>query len=118
MMKFRPFASYVMLGLGILTSSPALAFTCRASPAAYLAVDAGGNVHVSMQDAGITAVCNLSSNVSGVSPQACAAWYSAFLTFKTTGKTVLLHYSGSDGATGCSSYHSWEAHFPYFVLFE
>jgi len=103
---------------GVLIASPAEAFTCRANPSAYLATDAGGGVLVSVQDAGITTICSLSSTVRGASPQACAAWYSAFLTFRTTGKTALLHYDGSDGGTACTSYHNWEAHIPYFVLFE
>ena len=104
--------------LACVVSAPAEAFICRAYPASYLATDAGGGVFVAVQDAGITSVCNLSTTVGGVSPQACSAWYSAFLTFRTTGKTALLHYSGADGGTACTSYHNWEAHMPYFVLFE
>ncbi len=102
------------------TSLPGVAdaFICRATPATYLAVDSSGGVFVGVNDVGIMAVCSLSTTVGGATPQACASWYSAMLTFRTTGKTALLHYNGSDGATACSSYKNWEIHVPYFVLFD
>lgn len=119
MIKYLIKVSMSALGfVGWAISAPADAFLCKAYPASYLATDAGGGVFVAVQDAGITSVCNLSTTVGGVSPQACAAWYSAFLTFRATNKTALLHYSGTDGATACTSYHNWEAHMPYYVLFE
>jgi hypothetical protein len=99
------------------------AFICPAYPKEYLAVGGDGLVYTAVNNGSsnvITAICSVTANDDGVSPQACTAWYSLLLTLRNTGGHALPHFneSASSNASikGCSGLNSWEHHVPYFLL--
>lgn len=103
------FSTVLILGLSIVTQQAVAGFSCTGqvrtlgiSPSSgLLSVDAGYGVHY---------LCNLTTAMNGVDPTTCKAWYAMFLTAKSSGKTVSLHYDPSaGGATNCESLGSWVA---------
>ena len=70
--------------LVIAGAGPASAevFTCLADPPRRLSIDAGGNVLLDVDGAGIINICSLSIDDRGVTKEACCGWYSTLLTYR------------------------------------
>lgn len=105
-------------------SMPAHAdFYCPAYPKEYLAIGGDGRVYTAVNNGKsnvITAICSVTANDDGVSPQACTAWYSLLLTLRNTGGYAVPHFSegasSNSSIKGCSDMKSWEHHAAYFLL--
>lgn len=105
------------VALGVLPS-PALAnFSCKATPAAYLAVNSDGVVYTAVEGVGILGICSVGNQLASVHPDACRGWYSALLTARVGGKTAWLYFNpdepANQGATGCSAFTNWNIRVPY-----
>lgn len=104
-------------------SMPAHAdFSCSAYPKEYLAISGDGRVFTAVNNGKsnvITAICSVTANDDGVSPQACTAWYSLLLTLRNTGGYALPYFSegasSNSSIKGCSDMKSWEHHAAYFL---
>lgn len=99
------------------------AFICPAYPKEYLAVGGDGLVYTAVNNGTsnvVTAICSVTANDDGVSPQACTAWYSLLLTLRNTGGHALPHFNEvaltNSSVKGCAGLNSWEHHVPYFLL--
>jgi hypothetical protein len=115
---------FTAFGVGLslaLLSFPAVAsanFACTGT-VTYLGANASGEVLVDIGK-GVWGVCNLSETYKGVtSAQACQGWYSALVSAKLSGKSVVLWFSpdnlGNDGITSCEGLGNWSARTPYHV---
>lgn len=109
--------------LALNLTMPANAFICPAYPKEYLAIGGDGRVFTAVNNGSsnvITAICSVTANDDGVSPQACTAWYSLLLTLRNTGGHALPHFnefaSSNASIKDCSGLKSWEHHAPYFLL--
>ncbi len=120
--KVLPRCAIAVVAWGLAVPADA-AFVCPAYPKEYLAVGGDGLVYTAVNNGSlnvITAICSVTANDDGVSPQACTAWYSLLLTLRNTGGHALPHFneSASSNASikGCSDLKSWEHHVSYFLL--
>ena len=104
----------VFVSASIPASAGAANFVCTASPVIYLAAGGDGTIYTAV-DGKVVGICNLGSQVGGVSSQACTGWYSALLTQRSLGKTVTLQFD-NPGLSGCAAIGAWTVTVPYFLI--
>lgn len=115
--------SFAFLSANLSTSASASAFACQADPKAYLAVGGNGYLYVAVNNGNanvITAICSVTATDGPVTAPACMAWYSFFLSARTTGAKALPHFDSSEqtnsGIMSCADLKDWQHHASYFLL--
>lgn len=106
--------------LALIAAAPAnAAVICLANPAGRLAVDAGGTVLVDFDGAGIVKICSMSSATAVVAKEACVAWYSTLLTYRTMRTKARFYFEeshqGNAGVTSCAALGDWVSRNPYYM---
>lgn len=111
----------VILSVGS-PAARAATFYCEADANAYLGVEGNGWLYTGVSNGSakiITGICNLTSTVGDVTPQACSAWYAMLLTQRSVGGKALPHFDTADPSntaiSGCADLKSWEHHAAYYI---
>lgn len=118
-MRFLKLACVLVLATAGL-SGPVHAqsnFICIAKPQDGLGLTNAGAVVVAVDGVGVLNICSVSGDMGGVTKESCTAWYSAFLTWRETGKSAYLYFTPPNvgGATSCSQFSSWDVRVPYYM---
>lgn len=114
-----PVMAASVVGLFAAASVEAQTFTCRVLPKSYLGLNSDGVVYVGVEPVGILGVCSLKASFAGVSPEACRGWYSAFLTWRETGRSGWFYFNSgtpeNSGIGSCASFSQWDVRIPYHL---
>lgn len=109
----------ILLVALLALAQPAQAFPCKIMPTNYLAVSTSGVVYAWMENRGIIGICNLATSSAYSTADACRAWFSALLTWRSMGKEAIAYFAPDNptnsGATACSSLNGWEYHEAYHL---
>ncbi|HEX8415733.1 MAG TPA: hypothetical protein VF637_17910 [Sphingomicrobium sp.] len=120
MTKFR---KALLAFSSLLATGPAAAqqYACSVNPTGYLGIGADGTVAVTVNGDRVAQICNVSQAIGGVSPEACTAWYSSLLTWRTIGKTGVIFFDSTNpanaGNTACTQFSptEWIIRIPYHI---
>lgn len=94
----------------------------KADAAAFFGIDAGGTVLVTVIGAGRVKVCNLDSELGGITARTCTGWYSTFMTARMARTPVTLHFDENNpnnaGSNSCTTLSEWVVRVPYYIEFQ
>jgi hypothetical protein len=110
------------LGFCCCTVNAHANFACKADPSAFLGIDAGGTVLVTVIGTGRVKVCNLELEQGGITARTCAGWYSTFMTARMARTPVTLYFDETNpnngGSNSCTTLGEWTVRVPYYIEFQ
>jgi hypothetical protein len=100
-------------------ATPVQAQICEVNNAGRLGIASGGELQIDFVGAGIVNVCSMTATDRSVSKEACAAWFSALLSFRLAKVRARFYFTNANPAnanlTTCAQLGDWTAHTPYFL---
>jgi hypothetical protein len=100
-------------------ATPAQAQICEINSGGRLGIGKEGSLQVDFVSAGIVTICSMTATERGVSKEACAAWFSALLSFRLAKVRARFYFSavdpGNANVTTCAELGDWSARTPYFL---
>jgi hypothetical protein len=117
-MKYRSGRIAATAALVSMTA-PAQAQICEINFGGRLGIGKDGSLQVDFVSAGIVTICSMTATERGVSKEACAAWFSALLSFRLAKVRARFYFSAADpgnaNVTTCAQLGDWSVRTPYFL---
>lgn len=117
-MKYR-FGMIAAVAALMSMATAAQAQICEINFGGRLGISKDGTLQVDFVSAGIVAICSMTATDRGVSKEACAAWFSALLSFRLAKVRARFYFSAADpgnaNVTTCAGLGDWSVRTPYFL---